>query len=44
MSGNVSDWVGDVYRALSAVDMDDVGSYIVNYFETLDMSLVSQKG
>jgi len=38
MSGNVSEWVGDVYRSLSAVDMDDVSPYRGNYFQTVDMT------
>ena len=38
MSGNVSEWVGDVYRALSPVDKDDVAPFRGNYFQTMDMS------
>ena len=38
MSGNVSEWVGDVYRALSPVDKDDVAPFRGNYFQTIDMS------
>jgi sulfatase modifying factor 1 len=38
MSGNVSEWVGDVYRSLSAVDVDDVSPFRGNYFETLDVT------
>src|SRR5215213_10294446 len=38
MSGNVSEWVGDVYRPLSPVDKDDVAPYRGNYFQTMDMS------
>ena len=38
MSGNVSEWVGDVYRQLSPVDMDDVSPYRGNYFSTVDMA------
>jgi formylglycine-generating enzyme required for sulfatase activity len=38
MSGNVSEWTGDVYRPLSPVDMDDVSPYRGNKFTTLDMS------
>jgi formylglycine-generating enzyme len=38
MSGNVSEWVGDVYRALSPVDKDDVAPFRGNYFQTMDLS------
>ena len=34
MSGNVSEWVGDVYRPLSLVDVDDVAPFRGNYFQT----------
>jgi len=37
MSGNVSEWVGDVYRPLSTEDMEDVAPYRGNKFETVDM-------
>ena len=38
MSGNVSEWVGDVYRPLSPVDKDDVAPFRGNYYQTLDMA------
>jgi formylglycine-generating enzyme required for sulfatase activity len=38
MSGNVSEWVGDVYRPLSSVDKDDVAPFRGNYFQTMDMA------
>jgi formylglycine-generating enzyme len=38
MSGNVSEWTGDVYRPLSIVDNDDVASYRGNKYETIDLS------
>lgn len=38
MSGNVSEWVGDVFRALSPVDKDDVAPFRGNYFQTMDLS------
>lgn len=38
MSGNVSEWVGDVYRPLSIVDNDDVASFRGNKYETVDLS------
>ena len=33
MSGNVNEWVGDVYRPLSPVDQDDVSPFRGNKFE-----------
>jgi formylglycine-generating enzyme len=38
MSGNVSEWTGDVYRPLSIVDNDDVASFRGNKYETIDLS------
>jgi gliding motility-associated lipoprotein GldJ len=38
MSGNVSEWVGDVYRPLSIVDNDDVSPFRGNKFQTVDVS------
>jgi formylglycine-generating enzyme len=38
MSGNVSEWVGDVYRPLSNVDNDDVASFRGNKFQTVDLT------
>ncbi len=38
MSGNVSEWVGDVYRPLSSVDVDDVAPFRGNKFTTVDLS------
>jgi gliding motility-associated lipoprotein GldJ len=37
MSGNVSEWVADVYRPMSGQDMSDVAPYRGNRFETIDM-------
>src|SRR5580658_4460002 len=37
MSGNVSEWVGDVYRPLSSIDVDDVSPYRGNKYQTIDM-------
>src|SRR5258708_11751697 len=37
MSGNVSEWVGDVYRPLNTQDVEDVAPYRGNKFETVDM-------
>lgn len=33
MSGNVSEWVADVYRPMNSVDMDDVNPFRGNKFE-----------
>ena len=33
MSGNVNEWVEDVYRPLSSVDQDDVAPFRGNYFQ-----------
>ena len=38
MSGNVSEWVGDVYRPLSAIDKDDVAPFRGNKFSVVDRS------
>jgi formylglycine-generating enzyme required for sulfatase activity len=38
MSGNVSEWVGDVYRPLSPIDVDDVAPFRGNRFTTVDLS------
>jgi sulfatase modifying factor 1 len=38
MSGNVSEWVGDVYRPLSPVDVDDVAPFRGNKFSTVDLT------
>jgi sulfatase modifying factor 1 len=38
MSGNVSEWVGDVYRPLSPIDVNDVAPYRGNRFSALDLS------
>jgi formylglycine-generating enzyme len=38
MSGNVNEWVADVYRPLSIVDNDDVASFRGNKYETIDLS------
>jgi sulfatase modifying factor 1 len=37
MSGNVSEWVADVYRPLSSVDVDDVSPYRGNKYQTIDL-------
>jgi sulfatase modifying factor 1 len=37
MSGNVSEWVGDVYRPMTGQDADDVAPYRGNKFETVDL-------
>ena len=36
MAGNVSEWVADVYRPMSTVDVDDFNPYRGNVFKTLD--------
>lgn len=33
MSGNVSEWVGDVYRPLTSIDEDDFNPYRGNIFQ-----------
>jgi formylglycine-generating enzyme required for sulfatase activity len=33
MSGNVNEWVGDVYRPMNSVDNDDVSPYRGNYYQ-----------
>lgn len=38
MSGNVSEWVKDVYRPLSPIDVDDVAPFRGNKFTTVDLS------
>jgi sulfatase modifying factor 1 len=38
MSGNVSEWTGDVYRPLSSVDREDVAPFRGNRFTTIDLS------
>lgn len=38
MSGNVNEWVGDVYRPLSPIDVDDVAPFRGNRFTVVDMS------
>ncbi len=38
MSGNVSEWVADVYRPLSNQDVDDFNPYRGNIFKTVDKS------
>jgi formylglycine-generating enzyme len=35
MSGNVSEWTGDVYRPLSPTDNDDVSPYRGNHFQNV---------
>jgi gliding motility-associated lipoprotein GldJ len=35
MAGNVSEWVADVYRPLSSLDVDDIASYRGNKFQKL---------
>jgi gliding motility-associated lipoprotein GldJ len=37
MSGNVSEWVADVYRPLTNVDADDFNPYRGNRFQKVDM-------
>ena len=38
MSGNANEWVGDVYRPLSLVDVDDVAPFRGNKFTVVDLS------
>jgi formylglycine-generating enzyme required for sulfatase activity len=38
MSGNVSEWVADVYRPLTNMDADDFNPYRGNRFQKVDMS------
>jgi len=38
MSGNVSEWVSDVYRPLTSMDMDDMNPYRGNVFTKVDLS------
>jgi len=38
MSGNVSEWVADVYRPLSSTDENDVASFRGNKFQTIDVT------
>ncbi|MEJ7735973.1 MAG: SUMF1/EgtB/PvdO family nonheme iron enzyme [Chitinophagaceae bacterium] len=38
MSGNVSEWVGDVYRPLSPIDVNDVAPFRGNKFTAIDLS------
>ncbi|MDP4256531.1 MAG: SUMF1/EgtB/PvdO family nonheme iron enzyme, partial [Bacteroidota bacterium] len=37
MAGNVSEWVGDVYRPMSTQDVNDVAPYRGNKFETVEL-------
>lgn len=37
MSGNVSEWVADVYRPLSSIDVDDASPYRGNKYQAVDM-------
>ena len=36
MSGNVSEWVGDVYRPMTGFDVDDMNPYRGNTFQQVD--------
>ncbi|TAE13247.1 MAG: gliding motility lipoprotein GldJ [Bacteroidetes bacterium] len=38
MSGNVSEWVADVYRPLTNIEMDDINPVRGNIFKKVDMS------
>jgi len=38
MSGNVSEWVADVYRPLTSIEADDFNPLRGNVFKTVDMS------
>ncbi|HVX52588.1 MAG TPA: SUMF1/EgtB/PvdO family nonheme iron enzyme, partial [Chitinophagaceae bacterium] len=38
MSGNVSEWVADVYRPLTGLEEDDLNPYRGNVFQKVDMS------
>ena len=38
MSGNVSEWVADVYRPTTGQEMDDLNSFRGNEFKQVDMS------
>ena len=38
MSGNVSEWVADVYRPLTGLDEDDMNPYRGNEFKKIDLS------
>jgi formylglycine-generating enzyme len=38
MSGNVSEWVADVYRPTTGIDEDDLNPYRGNVFKKVDMS------
>ncbi len=38
MSGNVSEWVGDVYRPMTGFDQDDMNPYRGNEFKKVDLS------
>ncbi|RFM29659.1 SUMF1/EgtB/PvdO family nonheme iron enzyme [Deminuibacter soli] len=38
MSGNVSEWVADVYRPTTNVEADDINPYRGNVFKKIDMS------
>ncbi len=38
MSGNVSEWVSDVYRTVSPMDVDDINPYRGNVFKKIDLS------
>jgi gliding motility-associated lipoprotein GldJ len=38
MAGNVSEWVFDVYRPLSPLDVDDIAPVRGNVFQTVDLS------
>ena len=39
MSGNVSEWVADVYRPMTNIDADDFNPYRGNRFQKVDMTL-----
>jgi sulfatase modifying factor 1 len=38
MSGNVSEWVADVYRPMTGIETDDMNPYRGNVFKKLDVS------
>jgi sulfatase modifying factor 1 len=37
MSGNVSEWVADIYRPLSSIDVDDASPFRGNKYQAVDM-------
>jgi formylglycine-generating enzyme required for sulfatase activity len=43
MSGNVNEWVADVYRPMNTMDMDDFNPYRGNVFQTNDTKLEKGK-